>query len=233
MSKYTVEIYEMIQRNKVKKEYENLLVSEWFATYITELCGNLKASTIGSYQQTVRNHINRVLGEIQLKDISSEVLQFFIKVLKNGDEHTDPLSAKSIKNIYGVLHKGLSMAHKLGYMAADITEMMVVLPRTRQAEITPLTNDEISALLAHIKGSQYQLIITTAIFTGMRESELLGLQWSDIDFSSGKINVTRQLTRNKLTNQFCLTSLKSNRPRSIKPAVFLIEELKRAYNGVR
>lgn len=233
MSKYTKEIYDIIQQSNIKRKMGNYVIREWFSQFLADYCSNLKTSTYASYQQAVNNHINRVLGDIPLKEINSEVIQFFIKVLMEGDDETKPLAAKSVKNVYGVLHKGLLMAYKLNYMSTNIENMMVVLPRTDPYEIMPLTNDEISSLLAYIQGSQYRLIIITAIFTGMRESELLGLRWCDIDFKSGTINILRQLVRDKITHEFTLTTLKNNRPRTIKPATFLMIELEKAYMGNR
>ncbi len=233
MSKYTKEIYDIIQQSNMKRKLENYVIEEWFEKFLTDYCSNIKDSTFASYKQAVNNHINRILGDIPLKEINSEVLQFFIKVLSEGDDETSPLAPKTVKNVYGILHKGLLTAHKLGYMMANIEDMMVVLPRTAPSEITPLSNDEISALLSYINGSQYQLIITTAIFTGMRESELLGLRWCDIDFKSGTINISRQLVRDKITHEFVLTTLKNNKPRTIKPAGFLMIELERTYTGNR
>lgn len=227
MLKYTEVINEIIQKTAVVKKQKNLNVKQWFAVFLSDYCQNVKKTTFASYQQAVNNHINRILGEVMLNQINSEVIQFFIKVLDNGDEDCKPLCAKSIKNVYGVLHKGLDIAYKLGYMSNNIENMVVVLPRVKSIEISPLTNDEIVALLSEIEGSQYSDIITTAIFTGMRESELLGLRWCDIDFKSGTINITHQLIRDKISHKYVLTSPKSNRSRSIKPAPFVIEQLKK------
>ncbi|MGN0679253.1 MAG: tyrosine-type recombinase/integrase [Oscillospiraceae bacterium] len=232
-NKYTDEINGIIKRTKEIRKLKNLTVSEWFSIFLSDYCQNLKASTFVSYQQAVKNHINDILGEVLLDDISSEIIQFFIKVITNGDEERQPLSPKTVKNVYGILHKGISYAYRLGYMKSDINEMMIVLPKNRQSNIKPLTNDEISALLNEISNTQYESIIITALFTGMRESELLGLFWSDIDFQGGKITISRQLTRDKLTNQYALTSLKNDKPRTINPAPFIMKMLQNKFRGDR
>lgn len=172
-----------------------------------------------------------ILGDVELNKLCSEVVQFFIRILLEGDEERKPLSTKSIKNVYGVLHKGLTIAYRLGYMDKDIGKMVVVLPKNKQPEIQPLSNDEIKIILDKIKGSQYQNIITTAIFTGMRESELLGLRWCDIDFQGCVINISRQLVRDKIAHDYVLTTLKNNKPRSICPAPFVISMLKEEYDS--
>lgn len=233
MSKYTKEIYDIINQSNQKKEMKTYTIKDWFSRFLMDYCPNIKASTYASYQQAVYNHIIRILGDIPLNEIGSEVIQFFIKILASGDEEASPLAAKTIKNVYGVLHKGLLIAYKLGYMETNIENMMIVLPRVDPSEIAPLSNEEIMLLLSYIQGSQYQLIITAALFTGMRESELLGLRWCDIDFHIGTIYINRQLVRDKITHKFVLTTLKNNRPRTIKPAQFLMKQLRMAYSGNR
>jgi integrase len=57
-----------------------------------------------------------------------------------------------------------------------------------------LSHDEISKLLEHSLKS-YRPVLATAVFTGMRLSELLGLRWQDVDFDAGLIHVRAQLSR--------------------------------------
>lgn len=232
-NKYTDEINGIIKRTKETKRFKKLTVGEWFKIFLSDYCRNVKTSTFASYQQAVANHINVILGETLLDNISSEVVQFFIKILSDGDEKRQPLSPKSVKNVYGILHKGLSCAYALGYMKSDIKDMMVILPKSRQSDIKPLTNDEITALLSEISGSKYESVIITALFTGMRESELLGLKWYDIDFQGGIIKVSRQLMWDKISHQYVLTSVKNDKPRSISPAPFIINMLRNDFNGNR
>lgn len=229
MTEYTNLINAIIQQGDEKRKFENYTVQEWFEKFLTDYCSNLKSSTLAGYQQATQNHINRILGDIFLKDLNSDAIQFFVNALSKGDNITEKLSPKSVKNVYGVLHKGLSTAYKLGYTQKNIKDMFVVLPKVPHAEISPLTINEISLLLSYIKGSKYELIIRMAVFTGLRESELLGLKWSDIDFQYGTINVVRQYTRDKITHEFILTTLKSGKSRLIVPATFLMAELQAVF----
>lgn len=232
-NKYNDEINGIIERTKEIKRLKNLTVNEWFSIFLSDYCQNIKTSTLASYQQSFANHIKIILGDVLLSDICSEVIQFFINVLLNGDQERQPLAPKSVKNVYGVLHKGLSCAYRLGYIQSDIKDMMIILPKNRQVDINPLTNDEIISLIAEITDSQYKSIILTALFTGMRESELLGLKWYDIDFQGGTIKIARQLTRDKITRQYVLTSVKNDKPRSISPAPFIMKMLQDRFNGNR
>ena len=67
-----------------------------------------------------------------------------------------------------------------------------------------------------------------ALFTGMRQSEVLGLTWDCIDFKAGTIKVSKQLTRRTENNEvYHFTTPKSNKGRIIKPASTVMDILKR------
>ena len=57
-----------------------------------------------------------------------------------------------------------------------------------------LDGQEIEALLAAAP-AKYRTLLATAIFTGLRSGELLGLRWSDIDFAAGVVHVRRQVDK--------------------------------------
>jgi integrase len=67
-------------------------------------------------------------------------------------------------------------------------------PRVTRREMRILRPDEINALL-NAANPAYKPILATAIFTGLRQGELLGLRWADVDFDNGLVHVRRQLDR--------------------------------------
>jgi len=71
----------------------------------------------------------------------------------------------------------------------------VTSPKTARPDHPSLSLDETKALLGAIKEkhSRYCTLILLALTTGMRESEILGLRWSDIDLAQKSIRVTYQL----------------------------------------
>ena len=72
----------------------------------------------------------------------------------------------------------------------------IKLPKIQKPELKPLTDDALSDFLRVIKGDDYERIFIVTLFTGMRQSEVVGLQWQDIDWERGIINVSRQRQRN-------------------------------------
>lgn len=62
-------------------------------------------------------------------------------------------------------------------------------------KIEPYSAEEITIILKAVNNSEYMLPVVIGLFTGMRESEILALRWSDISFDQNTINITKQLSR--------------------------------------
>src|SRR4029453_15030115 len=69
--------------------------------------------------------------------------------------------------------------------------------------------DQIAALIKHTLPT-YRPLIITAVYTGLRQSELLGLRWRDIDFDESKIRVRHQMSRAKKSAPAKILPLKSD-----------------------
>jgi integrase len=66
--------------------------------------------------------------------------------------------------------------------------------RRLKAGVDIPTPDEIRALIAGLDGRRRPLLLT-AIFTGLRASELRGLRWSDLDLKRGELHVQQRADR--------------------------------------
>ncbi len=100
------------------------------------------------------------------------------------------LSPASVRLAYKVLHMALEKAVELDYIPRN-PAAKCELPRLDQKEIRPLDDQQVAALLATAKGSDLAPLITVALFTGLRLSELLGLTWDAVDFQRGTIHVNK------------------------------------------
>ena len=91
-----------------------------------------------------------------------------------------------------------------------------------------MNEDEIRRFLEEIKGHKNECLFKVALFTGMRQAELMGLQWSDVDFNAGTICIRQQLAHEKKKNgAYKLTVPKTEKSiRTIMPAPAVMEWLK-------
>ena len=141
-------------------------------------------STVRNYTDVIRLHIKPAMGAVKLSELHPHMVQSFI----NGIDR----APATVRLICGVLSKALEKAMELDYIPRNPVKRCT-LPRKEQKEIHPLDDQELSALLEAAKGGDLEPLITVALFTGMRMSELLGLTWDCVDFDRGVITVTKQL----------------------------------------
>ncbi len=204
-------------------DFSQSFFSEWTKHWLIHYCNNIKRSTLASYNTAVRLHINRVLGEVRLCDLTTEDVQLFINSLSMGVGIDEPMSPKSIKNIHGVLHKCLTVAVNTKHITENPANL-TILPRVIKPDIQPLTLEQLQRFLTAIRGHSKELLFTVAAFTGLRQAELIGLTWDCIDFDTGSIYVYRQLVKEK-DGTYKFTTLKNNKTRKLYPAHFLMKKL--------
>lgn len=202
------------------QEPTKMTLGEWLEIWLKEYSANLKPMTLQTYSEQVKNHIIPELGRIKLKDLKTHMIQRFYNSMTTGEK---PLSAKTIKNIHGVLHKALHQAVSNNLIRVN-PATACVLPKVQKPEIKPLEPQEIHRVLQEAENDDYRNIFTVALFTGMRQGELLGLSWDCIDFESGVITVKQQLQHKD--GKYFLCSPKSNKPRRILPAQLVMDALK-------
>lgn len=224
-----------------------LTVKAWLETWLAEYNGDVKPATIISYRQHMDNHIIPALGAVKLSALTpSAVQKFYNELLRSGakaakrDEKGKlvrdeagkvvyapaPMSPKTVKNVHGVLHQALKQAMRLGYIHSNPTEACT-LPRIEKAQIQPLDAPDIKALLGVLGEDVYSTLMRVDLFTGMRQAEILGLQWSCVDFDRGVIQINKQLLRPRTKGEvYRFGSLKNDKPRTIQPAPFVMNVLR-------
>lgn len=203
--------------NGTYKEPCKMSVGEWLEIWITEYLSHVKPLTEQTYSEQVKRHIKPALGAAKLESLDGHMIQHFYNALsKKG------LSPKTIKNIHGVLHSALEQAIKNGYISTNPSEACK-LPRIIKPEIKPLEPNEITALLREAKHDTYNNIFIVALFTGMRQGELLGLTWDCIDFKNKTISIKKQLQSKD--GRYFLETPKNGKGRLIFPAPIVMEAL--------
>lgn len=206
---------------------DKMTIGDWMDRWIADYCNSTKESTRDSYRGHIENHIKPALGSVKLTSLTPDMCQNFVNSLMNKPgKGNKPMSAKTIKNIAGTLHEALKRAVKNRYIrfnpASDLDK-----PRIERFEISPLDLPDIKVLMDSLGDDLYSSVIKMALFTGEREGEVLGLQWSRIDFERGTIKIDLQLCRpRKKGDVYKLSSVKTDRVRVIRPAPFVMQLLK-------
>lgn len=136
-------------------------------------------ATQDRYRGILENYLNPSFGKMCLRDLTPLTLQKYFTGMS-----TSKLSHESIDKIRDVLSSVLGSAKDFGLLVANPVEG-VRLPRdTRGRKSRPYVPPEkFSALLALIP-EPYSTMVHTAVYTGLRVSELVGLRWSNLHSDS-------------------------------------------------
>jgi len=189
-------------------------LDRWLADYAKP---NLSPRGFERYTGIIRQHLIPDMGGITLTQLKPEHLQkHYTAMLNNG------LSAGTVRYHHAVIHKALQTALKWGLVARNVADG-VDIPRTRRREMQTWDEGELSYFLEAAKKSQYYALFYTALYTGMRRSELLALRWQDIDFIYSQIYVSRSLHHLK-DGSYVFTQPKSARSRrtiALSPSAIL------------
>ena len=171
----------LIQSGKIRLE---LFLQDWLKDYVLP---NLSPRTAEGYEHICRHHFIPSLGNVTLNGLKPEHLQhFYSEKLSNG------LSAQTVRHHHTCLHKALQTAVEWGLLARNPADA-VRPPRAQGIEMQTWDSDEITTFLEAARQTPYFALYHTALFTGMRRSELLALRWCDLDLLLCKIYVTRSL----------------------------------------
>ena len=123
-------------------------VAEWMQTYLAEYTMNLKPYALHSYEAVIRNHITPALGKIKLQALNTVQIQAFVnsicRPVCNGGK---ALSPKTAKNVYGVLHRGLDLAVRIGLLRCNPASSCI-LPKVPKPEIKTITDEQLDRFLA-------------------------------------------------------------------------------------
>ena len=163
---------------------------------------SLRPETHYQYSMTCRKYIIPLLGKLKLIELRPEHIQKLYQAEKQAG-----VGDRTIEMIHMVLHGALGHAVKLGLLSRNPTDATIPI-RPKHKEMKFYDETQVNQFLLSAKGDNYEMIYYLAIATGMRQSELLGLKWSDLDWRYKTIIVQRQLTRGKKDGDY-FTSLKT------------------------
>lgn len=169
---------------------------EWL---FTKRYGELKETTIARYEGIITKFIEGSrLGKFKMNDITRESLREHYELLLDeyiGRESKRIKNPNSyIKNIHKVINSVLAEAASEGMILQNPASRMR-LPKaifqTKEERLLYFKETEQKAFLQVASTSRYYALFLMAFRTGLRQGELLGLRWSDIDFENNYVTVNR------------------------------------------
>ena len=115
-------------------------------------------------------------------------------LLRNGRRNGGSLSPRTVLQVHRILSKALKDAANHGTLHQNVASM-VKPPRITQYEVRTLSWEQVPMFLDKVGDPQYRTMFLLDIQTGLRRSELLGLQWRDIYLDFEVLSVRRALVQ--------------------------------------
>lgn len=204
-----------------------LTLGEWLDIWTDTYLEGIKPRTKEIYTSFVRLHVIPALGATRLEELAPHQIQRFYNALTQEHDGKKPLSAKSVKEIHGVMRLALKQAVMNGYIRSNPTDACTP-PRVVKKELAPLNETQIADFLLAIQGHELEDLFIVALFTGMRQGELLGLTWDCVEFAWDNLIVNKQmqLHQERGLNSYELVPTKNGKSRTIVPAPTVMAHLK-------
>lgn len=177
--------------------------------FLVEWLKTIKASkaqsTYNLYHWYVHSRIIPHLGRILISDLRADRIQRYY-------EHMLSIEGKSehqVSILHKVLRLALNHAVKMGYIARN-PALDTTPPKPKQKEMSFYDENQVQVFLdtALEMEDRFYPLYYLAIHTGMRQAELMGLKWSDLDWKQKTISITRQV------QHFKGSGYKFNKPKS-------------------
>ena len=155
----------------------HLSVGEATDKYIESKNSVLSPSTLLGYKKIRKNSMGDLQG-VRLQDLTQERVQRWVNRLAKEK------SPKTVQNAHGLLSAVLDV-----YLPS--LKLNTTLPQKIRHEILIPSLEDLRKILQSCQGTKYELPVMLAVLLGLRQSEILGLRWEDID--GDYLNVRRAI----------------------------------------
>ncbi len=148
---------------------------QWIRDYAT---GAVAPTTLDRYKSLSRIHIEPGLGAIPVGKLTPQAIQAYLS-----HKLSEKLSPTTVHHLYRLLHEALRHGVRWGILLRNPADA-VDSPRRERREVRVWDEEQTKLFLGEAKrSSRYYPLYLTAALTGMRQGELLGLRWRDVDLA--------------------------------------------------
>ena len=165
-------------------------VSSYLARWLEDGArATIRGSTFENYERMIRRHIVPQIGHLRLARLAPHDLsRLYRRMLDRG------LSPRTAQLAHAILHRALRQAVRWRLVAVNVCDM-VDAPRPQRREFRTLNTEEAIRLLTVAEADPFHALYVLALTCGMRQAELLGLRWADLDLPGAVLAVRQQAIR--------------------------------------
>ena len=188
------DIEDLLEKGVYVSTRETPTFEEVAEDWIASKRQNLRSTTWEVYEGHTKNHFSD-LDHIKINRITTARIEKFIRTRQEQE-----MKLGTLRKILVTLNQIMTYAVRHKYIAHNPVRD-AERPRGQGAEqsnkITVLNVEEIKAFLEQVIDKKYHTIFMLAITTGARQGELLGLKWSDIDWTNSQIHIQRTFNKGR------------------------------------
>jgi integrase len=174
-------------RAGIVTDADRLTMKEFLDRWLSLVKPKVGAKTYERYEQHVRLQLVPHLGRVKLAKLASlHVEQLYANMTEQGE------SAAACKKIGTALRMALKQACRLRLVPYNVASD-VPLPKPPKEEIAPLDPEQMGRFLVGAESDRLYALYVLALDSGMRQGELFGVRWPEVDFSTSTILVRRSL----------------------------------------
>ena len=202
------------------------LAEEWFENYAK----NALRSTTYERMLQLTHRVYPAIGHLRIDKITARHLQGFVNSLakEGANENTGkPLAPKTIRHNLSFISDVFSYAVRMD-LVSDNPCRKVTIPKGEVKEKPIYSQEEIAQLLTAINGedTKYRAFFYLIAYSGFRRSEMLGLEWKDIDFENNIISIKRTSNYTAERGIYTDTTKTKRSKRVLKISPYIMDILK-------
>ena len=174
-------------------ESGRLTVGDWLTQWLAaQRPPTLKPKTYAAYEYQTRVHLIPAFGRSLLAKVQPQDVREFMRAKAEAG-----LSSKTIRHLRATLRAALNIAVHDGLIHRNVAALAKA-PRLEKKPLRVFNQEEAIRFLSAIKGHRLEALFTVGLSLGLREGEILGLRWEDVDLEAGRItvNYTQQRVKN-------------------------------------
>lgn len=162
-------------------------LSAWMDQYLAEVAGStVRPSTLARYKQENRLYIAPVLGRLKLDKLSPAHISDFYQVMLR------KLAPGSVRRLHALLRRALTVAVRWKLIPTNPV-LSVDPPSITRSEVTPWTLEQTKTFLSFVSTKPMAARWELAIALGLRQGEVLGLSWADVNFEERTLRIAQAL----------------------------------------
>jgi integrase len=182
---------------------------------------SVRPRTYVSYAGIVRVHLAPGFGQLPLARLAPQHVQAFLNA-----KSASGLSPRTVGYLRAVLRQALGQAERWGMVTRNVARLADP-PRIPRREVSPLSPEEARRFLDAIRGDRLEALYLVALGVGLRQGEILGLAWTDVDLDSATLTVRHALQR--VEGALVLVEPKSATSRRVTALPMVVRDALRAH----